>query len=191
MRKLRLTRKGWVAPLAAVVAIGILVALAFYVRGFEGTGDDPQALPTDSPAAGSPLGSPDPLGQHHRHPGKNGHGTEVVVPGGGPTVTLGAGGPGLTISGGHTLVAHVESSEPINVIGYLSPTSPDLTYGTVKNVGRSWTVRTTVSGPPKYAILWIYGAKDGASVTCSITIDGKVADRKTTKGPYGRQLCFA
>jgi hypothetical protein len=193
MRKLRLTRKGWMAPLAAVVAIGILVALAFYVRGFEGTGDDPQALPTESSTTGSQLGAPDPLGQHPRHHGKkgdDGDGTKFVVPGGGPTVTLG-GGSGLTIAGSHTMVAHVESSEPINVIGYLSPTSPDLTYGTVKNVGRSWTVRTTVSGPPKYAILWIYGAKDGASVTCSITIDGKVADRKTTKGPYGRQLCFA
>lgn len=190
MRKLRLTRKGWLAPLAAVLAIGILVALAFYVRGFEGTSKDPVALPTGTSTSGAGLGSPDPSKHRSEHPGKHPRGTEVVVPGGGPTVTLG-GGPGLSLAGGHTLVAHVESSKPIGIIGYLSPTSPDLTYGTAKNVGKSWTVSTTVAGQPKYAIIWIYGAKDGASVTCSITIDGKVADRETTKGPYGRQICFA
>jgi hypothetical protein len=188
MRKLRLTRKSWLAPLAAVLTIGILVALAFYVRGFEGTGDEPVALP--SPTSGATLGSPEPTKHRSEHPGKHPNGTEVVVPGGGPTVTLG-GGSGLSITGGHSFVVHVESAEPIGIIGYLAPTSPDLSYGTVKNVGTSWTVRTTVSGPPKYAIIWIYGAKDGTSVTCSITIDGKLADRETTKGPYGRQICFA
>jgi hypothetical protein len=181
MRRLRLTRKGWAAPLAALVAIGIIVALAFYVRGFESTSNDPVALPTDSPAAGAPHGS--------SAPSKNAHGTQVVVPGGG-TATLGAGGSGLSLRGVHTLVAHVESSEPIGDIGYLAPTSPDLSFGTAKNVGKSWTVRTRVTGRPKYAIIWIKGAKDGTSVSCSITIDGKVADRQRTKGPYGRQICF-
>jgi hypothetical protein len=185
----RLPRKGWVAPVAIVVAVGIIVALAFYVRGFQGTSNDPIALP---PSPGASLGSPSPSKPHAKHPHKKGHGKQVVVPGGGPTLTLGSGGgSGLSFSGGHTMVVHVESAEPIGVIGYLSPTSPDLSYGTAKNVGRSWTVRTTVAGPPKYAIIWIYGAKDGTPVSCSITLDGKVADRETTKGPYGRQICFA
>jgi hypothetical protein len=185
MRKLRLTRKGWVAPLVAVLAVGLVVALAFYVRGFQDTGPDPAALPTAPPPSAT-LGS-SPSDHHAKHPHKNARGQ--VVAGG---LTLGAaGGPGLSFSGGHTLVAHVESSEPIGVIGYLAPTSPDIAYGTARNVGTSWTVRTTVAGRPKYAIIWIYGAKDGASVSCSITIDGKVADRESTKGPYGRQICFA
>jgi hypothetical protein len=190
MKRRRWSRASWLAPLAAIVAIGIIVALAFYVRGFQGTSNDPAALPTDTGAPGAPH-SNGSSGHKHRHPDKNAHGTKVVVPSGGPTVTLGgAGGPGLAIAGPHTMVAHVESSEPISVIGYLSPTSPDLTYGTAKNVGTSWTVHTTVSGRPKYAILWIYGAQDGARVTCSITIDGTVVDRKSTKGPYGRQICL-
>ena len=191
MKRPRLSRKGWLAPLAAIVAIGIVVGLAFWVRGFQGTSSDPLAAPTDTGGPGAPH-SRSPSNDKHGH-GKKKHSKDptVFTPSDGPPVTLGAGGgPGLSIGGGHTLVAHVESSEPIGVIGYLSPTSPDLTYGTAKNVGTSWTVRTTVSGRPKYAILWIYGAKDGTSVTCSLTIDGKVVDRESTKGPYGRQICF-
>jgi hypothetical protein len=173
MRKRRLTRKVWVALLAALVGIGLVVALAFYIHGFQETGNHPVALSTDSPAAGTPHGPSAPT----RHPGKHAHGTPS------------AGGSGPSRPGVHTLVVHVKSSEPIGVISYLVPTSPDHSFGKVKNVRRSWKLRTRVTGRPKYAIIWIKGAKDGTSVRCSITIDGKVVDRQRTKGAAGLQAC--
>jgi hypothetical protein len=190
-----MTRTAWVAPLAVLVAIGVIVALAFYVRGFQGTGDDHALLPTNTGAPGGASGL-SAHGHKHKHKhgkkhGKHSHKTKFVVPSDGPTVTLGAGGGGLTITGQHTLVVRVTSSAPIPAVGYLAPTSPDIPYGTAKNVGKNWSVHTTVSGKPKYAIIWIYSGKSGAPVTCSITIDGKLADRKATTGAYGRQICYA
>ena len=193
MRRMRLTRMGWVAPLAAVVAIGIIVALAFYVRGFQGTTHDDVTLPSDSPAPGVPHGTSTSSTHHRKHPGKHpgkhsGSPTDAVPSG----VTLGAGGGGLTITGTHTHDGPRSFSRaPIPVIGYLAPTSPDIAYGTAKNVGTNWTVHTTVSGQPKYAIIWIYAGKSGAPVTCSLTIDGKLRVKKTTTGAYGRQVCYA
>jgi hypothetical protein len=177
MRKWRLTRKARVAALATLVAIGIVVALVFYVRAFQDAGSNyPVALPTDdNPAAGPSRGPSAPS----KHPRKHAHGTPEASRSGPPA------------HGVHTLVAHVESAEPIGVIGYLVPTSPDLSFGKAKHVGKSWTVRTRVTGRPKYAIIWIKGAKDGTSVSCSITIDGKVVDRQRTKGPSGLQACSA
>jgi hypothetical protein len=185
-----MSRTAWVAPLAVLVAIGAIVGLAFYVRGFQSTGDDPVGLPSVTrPPSVAPGSS---AHEHkHKHKKKHGkHGHRVVVPGG-PTVTLGAGGDGLSVTGPHKLVVRVSSSAPIPAVGYLAPTSPDIPYGTAKNVGKHWTVHTTVSGKPKYAIIWIYAGKSGAAVTCSITIDGTVRDRKTTSGAYGRQICYA
>jgi hypothetical protein len=190
MRRMRLSRMGWVAPLAAVVAIGIIVALAFYVRGFQGTGSDAVPLPTHSRSPGAPRATSPAKHQHRKHSGKHSHkhtGEPTSVPG----VTLGAGGGGLTITGTHTLVVKVHSSAPISTIGYLAPTSPDIAYGTVKNISTNWTVHTTVSGSPKYAIIWIYAGKSGAPVTCSLTIDGELRVKKTTTGAYGRQVCYA
>jgi hypothetical protein len=191
-----MSRTAWVAPLAVLVAIGVIVALAFYVRGFQGTGNDHVLLPTDSAPAGA-SGSSTSAHKHkhkHKHGKKHGkHGHKITVPGGGPTVTLGSGGGGLHLTGNvHRLVVRVHSKEPIRTtIGYFVPTSPDIPYGKAKNVGNSWTVRTTVTGKPHYAIIWIYGAKDGTPVTCSLTLDGQLAVRKTTVGPYGRQICYA
>jgi hypothetical protein len=168
MRKSRLTRKVWMIPLAFLVAVGMVVALGLYVRSFRSTRYPPITLPTAFPGGGAPYGSSTPA----RHPGTNAHrGSKPSRP------------------GVHRLVAHVRSSERIGVIGYLVPTSPNHSYGKVKNVGKSWTVRTRVTGRPKYAIIWITGAKDGTPVSCSIAIDGKVVDRQRTKGPYGRQAC--
>ena len=131
MRKWRLTRKAWVVPLAALVAIGIVVALAFYVRGFQRTGNDPVALSTDSPAAGAPHGPSAP----NRHPSKHAPGTPS------------ASGSGRSRRGVHTLVAHVKSSEPIGVISYLVPTSPDLSFGKAKNVAQELELSDQGHGP--------------------------------------------
>ncbi len=175
MRKWRLTRKAWVVPLAALVAIGIVVALAFYVRGFQRTGNDPIALPTDSPAAGAPHGSSAPS----KHPGKHARGTperERVRPFGAAACTRWSRTSNRPSRSGSSAI----SCRPARI-------SLTARSGTSARAG---LCGPGSRGRPKYAIIWIKGAKDGTSVSCSITIDGKVVDRQRTRRALPRlQAC--
>jgi hypothetical protein len=91
----------------------------------------------------------------------------------------------------HKLVMRVTSSGAIPGLGYLVPTSQDHSYGKVLHPGRSWSVTTSVTGKPYYAAVFVQADGTGAAITCTITIDGKLASRKTTAGGYGRQVCIA
>jgi hypothetical protein len=185
-RRRRERRTVWPILVGAGLIVGIVVAMAFFVRGFDDTGTDNLAAPAASPsvtnAFPSPSASPTRAGK-----------TKYVVPGGGPTITLGAnGGNGMKINNNqHHLVAHVTSSEPIYAVGWLIPTSLNSSYGKNMHPGATFTLDTTVTGRPYYSLLWVYAGKSGAAVTCTISIDGTVKSRKTTEGAYGRQVCYA
>lgn len=177
-----------VAGIGAVVAM--VIAIAFFVNGFESTGSDAAPRPSAGASGGitSPSEAPATSAKKHTVATK-----KYVVPGTGQTLTLGAGGGGITIdsSNVHTLTARVTSAAPLYAIGYLIPTSLESPYGKSLHPGSSWSVTTKVNGKPKYAIIWISAGKGGVPATCSITIDGQVAVSETTSGPYGRQVCFA
>ena len=83
------------------------------------------------------------------------------------------------------------SAGPIGQVGYLVPTSPDHSYGRAEHVGTNWAVATTVTGKPYYALIFVQANRTGVPITCTITIDGRVASRKSTSGAYGRQVCLA
>lgn len=178
-----------ILPAAGVVA-GLVVAMAFFVRGFGGTdGGDyaapaPSAAPSLEPSLAVPISVPRPTTSHRP--------SRYVVGAGGPTITLGTnGGSGIKIvDGRHRLVARVTSAEPIYAVGWLIPTSLDSSYGKNMHPGRSFTIDTEVSGKPAYALLWIYAGASGTPVTCTISVDGRVSSEKTTHGPYGRQVCY-
>lgn len=187
MTKHRQGRRVWPILLASGLIVGLVVAMAFFVRGFDDTGTDNIAAPGAGGALSSavPVPSPSPV--------KSGK-TKYIVPGGGPTVTLGAGdGGGLKLNhkNQHHLVAHVTSAAPIYAVGWLIPTSLSNSYGKSMSPGRSFTIDTTVTGRPYYSLLWVYAGASGVPVTCTISIDGKLASRKTTQGAYGRQVCYA
>lgn len=85
----------------------------------------------------------------------------------------------------------VTSSRPIGTIGYIVPTSPDRSYGVVKNLGTSWSLTTRVYGKPGYARLFVQAGPTGASVTCSVSVAGGPSDSRSTSGPYGQAMCQA
>jgi hypothetical protein len=188
-RRGRAGRRVWPILLGVGLVIGVVIAMAFFVRGFDDTGSDNIA----APGAGTIPSSDFPSPSASVSPPKAGK-TKYVVPGGGPTITLGAndgGGIKLNNKNQHHLVAHVTSSDPIYAVGWLIPTSLSNAYGKDMSPGRSFTIDTTVTGRPYYSLLWVYAGKSGAPVTCTISIDGKVASSKTTQGAYGRQVCYA
>lgn len=117
----------------------------------------------------------------------------LVAVGGRPELTFtAAGGPGFTIVPAPTyrLVLTASSSTSIGTVGYLIPTSPNDSYGSAKNVGTSWSLRTTVTGKPYYAAIFVQAGATGAPITCTITLDGKIISSKQTQGKYGRQVCY-
>lgn len=90
---------------------------------------------------------------------------------------------------GHRISMQMSSSSPIRTVGYIVPTSLDNSYGVVKNVGSSWSLGTTVYGPPDYAQLFAQAGPAGNRITCTISVDGKVTERRSSVGPYGRLFC--
>ena len=69
------------------------------------------------------------------------------------------------------------------------PTSLRNQSGIDKNVGKSWHLTTTAYGDPDYAQIFLQAGARGYPITCVITIDGKVTERRATEGPYGQTMC--
>ena len=89
----------------------------------------------------------------------------------------------------HQLVLEATSEDKIGTVGYIVPTSLRENYGLVKNVGRTWRLTTTVYGDPDYAQLFLQAGYRGFPITCTITVDGRVTERRSTEGPYGQLMC--
>jgi hypothetical protein len=103
--------------------------------------------------------------------------------------------PGLSGTGGirslrpRVIRLSATSSEPIGVVGYFVPTSRDRPSGTARGVGRSWSLTTRVYGNPDYAQMFLQAGPSGATITCTITVDGTVTERRSSSGPYGQLFC--
>lgn len=89
----------------------------------------------------------------------------------------------------HRIVLRVTSSQPIGTVGWIMPTSLNESSGVKKNAGTSWSLTSTVYGDPDYAQIFVQAGARGYPVTCTITVDGKVTEQRSTEGPYGQMLC--
>jgi hypothetical protein len=69
------------------------------------------------------------------------------------------------------------------------PTSRDHPGGQRTDLGRTWSLSTTVRGKPDYAQLFTRAGPEGYPITCQITVDGRVTARQTRGGPYGKVFC--
>lgn len=87
------------------------------------------------------------------------------------------------------IVLTMTSAEPIAYVGYVVPTSLDHQTGTVRNPGTSWSLSTVGYGPPDHAQLFSLAGPTGVPVTCTITVNGKVTETRTTSGPYDQLFC--
>lgn len=109
-----------------------------------------------------------------------------------PRKTLTPGSPGGFVFGNlptHELMLTVNSATRIGRLGYLVPTSPDASYGDLQFKGSKWSLGTKVVGKPNYAAIFVQAGATGTPITCTVTVDGVVRDKKTTSGAYGRAVC--
>lgn len=190
-----------------MVGVSLLIIVISVVVGRNGADDEgttarpratpspsadagPGGLPTEVPSA-SPTTTPTPSA-----------GPSAGGPGSAPSgFAAGAGSlpplsmPGLTGKGGSASLPKIRvrlevySSEPIGIVGYQVPTSLTDPSGTVKGVGTRWSLTTIAYGNPDYARLFFGAGPTGTPVTCVITINGKVTERRSTEGPYGQTMC--
>jgi len=89
----------------------------------------------------------------------------------------------------HVVTMRITSEAPIGTVGYVVPTSLRNSSGVVKNVQNSWSLTTTAYGDPDYAQLFMQAGARGFPITCTITVDGRVTERRSTEGPYGQMIC--
>lgn len=182
---------------AAVVVLAFVFALVAFVRIDSGGPDGDVAggglsSPFPTPSGLLPSGSGVPSASTSARPSTGSSVTSLphVL----PRVTLTPAEPGgFTYADlpSHTIVLSASAAVPVHAVAYLIPTSHDNPYGKVTGVGDSWKLTTRVYGKPDYAALFIQAGRSGVPVSCTITIDGRVASAKTTSGAFGRGLCIA
>lgn len=177
-------------PLAIMALLVMAVVLVVLFVPLPNSGDDARAGDRSPPTLG-PRPSPDAT-----EPASNGTKVRETSPQGAPptAMTLEAR-PGLLGEGAsrstavHDVTLTVTSDAPVWVLGYLVPTSPDRSYGKVKKPGSSWSMSTVVTGPPDYAQIFAQSGPKATRITCTVSVDGRVTERRTATGPYGQLFC--
>ncbi|HJQ43225.1 MAG TPA: hypothetical protein VJ831_09085 [Jatrophihabitantaceae bacterium] len=182
LRRLK-ERRAIISVAAVVVLLAALVAL--FINQYNGTGD-----PGKDVAVGGPSGS-------------------VVSPSASGSSSASSSAPGVFkgISGLPTgrpstrdkfgnliqpraVTMTVTSNTTLFRVGYLVPTSLDSPYGSVSRGVRSWTLTVHATGKSPVAAVFIQAGASG-TVSCTISIDGQLADSKSTTKAYERNLCVA
>ncbi len=190
MGLVRHRESAWLAGLVVVVVVGSL--LAWYV----GSRDDDTERATDRSTAQEPTTTEPERPKRRKKQQRTAATAEAT------DVAAGAGWagngelpPGLRGDGldvrmrTFTLRVSVSSSEPIRTIGLQVPTSEQHKERIYRGVGTSWGVRTTVYGNPDYARVFLQAGPSGAPITCVVSVDGRVTERRSTSGPYGATMC--
>jgi hypothetical protein len=196
-----------------LIAAGLAVALAavvLMVRGQDDprTGADsaigastaPTTASTTAPTTGSvplPRAKAAPKADRKKAPpgaGRAAEGSSTVPPAGAGGAVSGFGG--LTGSGfsatapRHRVTLSVTADQPVaTAVGWWIPTTPGARKGSAKYVGASWSHSAVVYGEPDYARLLVIAGIEGLPITCTISVDGKVVDRRTTQHAYGKAMC--
>lgn len=183
---MRITRRRVSQVLLVAAVLAVLAVVAAFVHAYQAAAPPDAAGPGASgstrPGAAVPLAAADATA-----PGPAGLAAPMV------TITPPAP-PGLVVAAlpRHRLVLTVTSPAPLPRIGYLVPTSPNRSYGDVRHPGgKRWTLATTVTGRPDYALVFIQADSRGDVITCTIAVDGVVRSRQSTSGPYARKVCMA
>ncbi|HEX4191037.1 MAG TPA: hypothetical protein VHZ06_08590 [Marmoricola sp.] len=195
-----------VAAACGTLAIVVVVALAFTLAQGHGKAAQPSAfgtagppLPSYSSAPLPELPAPSATATTKAQTEKSIQSTITKLQGGGlGTTSLGKGTLNAAgLQGGsvykylpkHQVVMRVVSDAPIGTVGYVVPTSLNHSSGIVKNVANSWSLTTTAYGNPDYAQIYLQAGSRGFPITCTITVDGKVTEQRSTQGPYGELIC--
>lgn len=146
---------------------------------------------TDRPSDSATSDAPEPAAKEkHRKKHRKADAAAILSKGQSQFGDLpGWGGEGRNMNlPKHTLTLTLTSPGSVGFTAWIIPTaSPD--KGTHQTTSSSWSMTTTVYGKPDYAAVFAQADSHGTPVTCTITVDGRVTERRTTQGPYGAMWC--
>jgi hypothetical protein len=89
----------------------------------------------------------------------------------------------------HTVTIMVSSDAPMAKLRYLVLSSHN--GGHQEVIDPPWSVTVPATGHGYLAAIGVQAGRDGTGVSCTITIDGKVASQRTVQGAYQVAVCFA
>jgi hypothetical protein len=188
---------------ALLIGAGLVVALVAVVLMVHGS--DPPKKGKDNSAVGTaPAATPGssvPLpktGRKKAHHPRRTAAAGAPAPVGAPAGALGSvkglagfGGRGWTADAPrHTITLTVTAPQSARTaVGWWVPTSPGAKTGSAKYIGASWSHTVYAYGSPDYARLLAIAGIEGVPTTCTIRVDGRVVDQRTTEHAYGQALC--
>ncbi|MDT4934719.1 MAG: hypothetical protein QOK11_2611 [Pseudonocardiales bacterium] len=179
-------KRGAVAVLVLALAAGLVLFMKVYNQGSK--------LPAVDGMGGQP-GSANPSLGASPAPSKSGKGpgaaADVGISSFPASLTRKIGRRTLPGMPTHTVRMEVTAQGSVASLGYLVPTSDVTPYGVLHRVTQPWSKTLTAVGTIYLAGIFIQNGRDATSVTCTIYIDGKVADQQTFVGPYKRGICIA
>ena len=174
---------------ASVIVIVIVGSFLFLRPGSPESAVDPdtgakdeQTLPTDVPSA-EPSASATASGTADATGLFGGHTGGLGVP------------PGLQGAGDysqlpkHHLTVTMSTKGVLGTVAWIIPTSVENHEGTAVVRSGSWSLSTTVYGNPDYAVVFAQQGRVDQPTTCVITVDGRVTERRSTKGAYSAMWC--
>jgi hypothetical protein len=172
---------------ALAVAVVVVTVLAW--RHADRGTEDPRAVDPSVLAASEP-GEPTPARQQQKKRPRSAPTASTPGWAGNGDLLPGLTGDGLSTGVPElALLITVSSREPIRTVGYQVPTSRRHPHGVVRGVGTRWSLRTTVYGNPDYARVFLQAGPSGAAITCTVQVEGRVTERRSTEGPYGATMC--
>ncbi|MBM0124165.1 hypothetical protein [Pimelobacter simplex] len=175
---------------ASVIILVIVGSFLFLRPGSPESAIDPDAgdggevsVPTDLPSTAEPSAS--------ASASATGEATGLF---GGHTGGLGVP-PGLQGAGDysqlpkHKLTVTMSTQGVLGTVAWIIPTSVENHEGTAVVRGGTWSLSTTVYGNPNYAVVFAQQGRVDQPVHCTITVDGRVTERRSTKGAYSAMWC--
>ena len=186
-----------------IAIVSVIVIIGSFLLRSGGSGDDgsaAHAVALPSSTSTTPSAQPAALPRAPRSgdttaPSAKSTDLPSGFPGAGLTLPPLAPPPGLAGKGGSVglpkmrVTMEVFSAQPIGIVGWQVPTNPDTPTGISRGVGTHWSKTVIAYGRPDYARIFFGAGPSGTPVTCVITVNGKVTERRSTDGPYGRTMC--
>ncbi|MBM7516323.1 hypothetical protein [Nocardioides nitrophenolicus] len=173
---------------ASVIVIVIVGSFLFLRPGARESAVDPDSgvreEPTQVPTTAQPSEPPSATATT----------TDAADLFGGHTGGLGVP-PGLQGAGSYThlpkhqLTITMSTKGQLGTVAWIIPTSVENDRGAAKVLESTWSLSTTVYGNPDYAVVFGQQGRVDQPVTCTITVDGKVTERRSTQGAFSAMWC--
>jgi hypothetical protein len=177
-------RHPWQSVAGVATTVGAILLLVFAYTSY--MSDDSGKAASGDPSSSLPADTNPPEDIQTKLPAvtpPKAFGGSLVVDGGHGLLGSGSSNPAAK----HAVTLRVTSPSPIVFVKYYVPTADR--NSVAYPVGTSWSLSTTATGPPDYAQMFLQANGRGDPITCTVTVDGKVTDKRTTEGAYGQILC--